>query len=236
MVAWSWAVAWDLEGRPDHEQSTLPHPSAHLVIDGGAAVVHGPTTGRFTRVLSGRGRVVGVRFRAGGLAAFGPTAAMTEFVDRTVPAADVVPRWDDELVAAVEREPDLDHAMATLADGLGPAAPPDGAVEADAIVDRIAADRSIRTVSELAASTGHHRRRIERLLAAHVGLGPKAMIRRYRLQEAAAAAQSGDRVEWATLAAELGYFDQAHLVGHFTEVIGCPPAAYARARLSDTPR
>ncbi|MEM9131320.1 MAG: helix-turn-helix transcriptional regulator [Actinomycetota bacterium] len=257
-VAWLWAVGWDLEGRPDHEQSTLPHPSAHVVVEDGAAVVHGPTSGRFTRVLSGRGRVVAARFRAGGLAAFGPPVVMAELVDRRVPATEVVPGWGEELVAAVDRIDDLDNlddldgAMARLAAGLeaglstrsgprGGSAPgshpasglrtavrPAGAPEADAIVDRIAEDRTIRSVGDVAAATGHHRRRVERLLAAHVGLGPKAVIRRYRLQDAAAAAQSGDRVDWAALAAELGYFDQAHLVRHFTEVIGCPPAAYAR--------
>ncbi len=240
-VAWMWAVAWDLEGRPPHEQSTVPHPSAHLVIEDGRAVVHGPTTGRFTRMLSGRGRVVAVRFRAGGLAAFvdhAPTSPTTgpepdvprlvDLVDRSVPAVEVVPRWDDALVAAVEAAHDLDDAMDRLAAGLGPASPAPGAAEAEAVVACIAQNRSIRTVEELAVACGHHRRRIERLLAVHVGLGPKAVIRRYRLQDAAAAAQSGRPVDWADLAAQLGYFDQAHLVRHFTEVIGSPPATYAR--------
>jgi AraC-like DNA-binding protein len=36
-------------------------------------------------------------------------------------------------------------------------------------------------------------------------------------------------VEWAHLAADLGYSDQAHLVRDFTQTVGVSPTAYARA-------
>ncbi|MFJ9752413.1 hypothetical protein ACIRVM_42525, partial [Streptomyces chartreusis] len=35
-------------------------------------------------------------------------------------------------------------------------------------------------------------------------------------------------VDWATLAADLGYADQAHLVRDFTATVGVPPTAYAQ--------
>jgi hypothetical protein len=53
-----------------------------------------------------------------------------------------------------------------------------------------------------------------------------AATRRYRLHEAIARAADGP-VDWATLAADLGYRDQAHLVRDFTATVG-PAAAYAR--------
>jgi AraC-like DNA-binding protein len=39
-------------------------------------------------------------------------------------------------------------------------------------------------------------------------------------------AEQGGRVDWAELAAVLGYADQAHLTRDFTAVIGVPPARY----------
>jgi AraC-like DNA-binding protein len=55
------------------------------------------------------------------------------------------------------------------------------------------------------------------------------VIRRYRLQEAIEQAAAGGPLDWATLAADLGYSDQAHLVREFTAVTGVSPAAYARS-------
>ncbi len=75
-------------------------------------------------------------------------------------------------------------------------------------------------------------RRLQRLFRDHVGAGPKWVIRRYRLHEAAARAADGPGVDPVGLAAALGYSDRAHLNRDFTGLVGCPPARYARAQLS----
>ena len=56
-------------------------------------------------------------------------------------------------------------------------------------------------------------------------------MRRARLHEAALRAEAGGpaSVNWAALAADLGYADQAHLARAFTAAIGVPPARYAAA-------
>ncbi|MFE1960614.1 DUF6597 domain-containing transcriptional factor [Streptomyces sp. NPDC059479] len=41
----------------------------------------------------------------------------------------------------------------------------------------------------------------------------------------------GRQVDWAELASELGYSDQAHLVRDFTATVGVPPTAYGRSGL-----
>ncbi|MEE9416621.1 MAG: helix-turn-helix transcriptional regulator [Acidimicrobiales bacterium] len=93
----------------------------------------------------------------------------------------------------------------------------------------IASDRSVCDLDQLRRATGHQPRWLQRIFAEYVGIGPKAIIRRYRLQEAADAALSGEPLDWAAKAAQLGYYDQAHLVREFTRVVGMAPAAYARA-------
>ncbi len=58
-------------------------------------------------------------------------------------------------------------------------------------------------------------------------MGPKWVILRYRIHEALERAESDPAVEWARLAADLGYSDQARLVRDFTATVGVPPTAFA---------
>jgi AraC-like DNA-binding protein len=94
---------------------------------------------------------------------------------------------------------------------------------------------SITRVDELAARLQTTTRRLQRLFADHVGLGPKWVINRYRIHEAAEiAAESAARgpdVDWAQLAIDLGYSDQSHLVRDFTAAVGVPPVRYTRQLL-----
>jgi AraC-like DNA-binding protein len=53
-------------------------------------------------------------------------------------------------------------------------------------------------------------------------------VQRFRLLDAAAAAHAGDRTDWAALADELGFADQAHLIRAFTAVVGTSPATYQK--------
>jgi AraC-like DNA-binding protein len=52
-------------------------------------------------------------------------------------------------------------------------------------------------------------------------------MRRARLHEAAERADRGEQVDWAALASDLGYADQAHLTRDFTATLGVPPTRYA---------
>jgi AraC-like DNA-binding protein len=56
------------------------------------------------------------------------------------------------------------------------------------------------------------------------------VINRFRVHEAAeraAGAGPGTPIDWAALAADLGYSDQSHLVRDFTRAVGTPPDRYA---------
>jgi AraC-like DNA-binding protein len=80
----------------------------------------------------------------------------------------------------------------------------------------------------LAAEAGMSLRSLQRLFAAYVGVGPKWVVQRFRILDAVAAAHSGEVTDWAALARELGFSDQAHLTRVFTQVVGTPPASYQR--------
>ena len=100
--------------------------------------------------------------------------------------------------------------------------------EIAALVEEAEHDRSMVRADALAERAGVSLRTLQREFATYVGIGPKWVLQRFRLLDAAAAARSGDAVDWAELATALGFSDQAHLVRRFTEVVGTPPATYAR--------
>ncbi|MEO8878249.1 MAG: helix-turn-helix domain-containing protein, partial [Polyangiaceae bacterium] len=101
--------------------------------------------------------------------------------------------------------------------------------EANRIVDLARQDVTIVRVADLAARVGKGTRSIERLLREHVGVSPKWIIRRFRVQEAAARLASGAAFDAAALAQELGYCDQAHFIHDFKSQVGRTPAQYARS-------
>jgi AraC-like DNA-binding protein len=72
-------------------------------------------------------------------------------------------------------------------------------------------------------------RSLHRMLADYVGMTSKWIVRRARVHIAAERVAHGEQVDWAQLAAELGYSDQAHLIRDFRRQIGHTPAAYARS-------
>lgn len=96
------------------------------------------------------------------------------------------------------------------------------------MVAQIAATPDLTRVDDLADRLGAGVRRLQRLFAEYVGVGPKWVIRRYRLHEVTERMASGGTIDWAGLAADLGYADQAHFTRDFTAMVGETPTAYAQ--------
>lgn len=229
-VEFYWNPRWDLRGCADHEQKVLAHPNVHLVWERPQPLVYGVQRDVFSRVLRGRGQVLGVKFRPGAFRPFagGPVA---DLADRTVAAADV---FGADVVPLGEEILALDDlaAMAALADRfllpLVPRAAADPQVARVAgLVERITASPRLFRVDQLAGELDMSVRQVQRLFAQYVGASPKFVLRRARLHEAAARADAGADIDWAALAADLGYADQAHLTRDFAASVGAPPARYA---------
>jgi len=237
-VDYYWIVRWDLRGQPPHEQTVLPHPNVHLVFEASGAGIFGVDRRLFTRTLSGLGLGFGVRFAAGGFRPFWQ-APISQLTDRVVPAARLFgPRAEKtrQAIMGSGAFDDDDGQMTGFAEALLTLVLPERdplAEQAAALVSRITDDPGLRRVDQLSAESGMTARSLQRLFADYVGVSPKWVMRRARLHEAAERADSGEPVDWAALASDLGYADQAHLTRDFTVTIGVPPTRYAAAPLFD---
>ena len=208
-----WMVEWDLGLGDEQTVETLPHPNVQLVFssEDGAALVHGVHTSKFSRQLAGRARVVGVKFRAGGFFPFlqAPVASLR---GKTIPAtrvfgADAV-RLHPVLTGESPEENRVERANAFFLRRV-PERDADGELAAK-LVETILNSPDTGSVKELSACTGLSARSLQRLFQQYVGASPKWVIRRYRLHELVERLNSGERRDWASVAAELGYFDQSH--------------------------
>jgi len=167
-----------------------------------------------------------------------------ELADLDVPAEAVLggvcAELRDRIRPAVgwpERFAVLDEILlrrAAAVDALDP-----GALRADAASPEVrwAWQRLLREggalrVSELAAGTGWSARHLTSRFRAEIGLTPKAAARVIRFDRARKLlvrnlADGAERAYLlADLAADCGYFDQAHLAREFRALAGCPPSQW----------
>jgi AraC-like DNA-binding protein len=229
LVEHFWYVRWDLRGQPPRQQATLPHPNFHLVVEQGEANIYGVQTGRFERCLEGRDFVFGIKFKAGAFQPFLGAPAST-LANRVVPSSTVFSSPGLDLVPRVSSGASVDD-MADAAQSFLLAhlpAPDPNVIRASTLVAAIAGDPGIPSVDRLASIAAIDKRALQRLFQKYVGIGPKWVIQRYRLHEAIARMHHHPRIDWAALAQELGYFDQAHFSRDFRALVGQAPGEYAR--------
>ncbi|WP_338697584.1 helix-turn-helix domain-containing protein [Streptomyces sp. Q6] len=226
-----WFIDWDLPA--PYASHIVPHPAVNLTFqrDEATEPAYGEFTGVFapgiyTRKLGGRGQVCGVKFRPGAFRPFAPDVPVAEWTGRVLPYEEVFPPTDPAAILSPADDQDRIDALDAYLLPLAPARPDPRAELARDLVARIRAERELRRVADLARATGLSVRALQRLFSAYVGVSPKWCVLRYRIHEALETAARRDDIDWAALAADLGYADQAHLVRDFTATVGVPPTAY----------
>lgn len=220
-----WVVRWDLEGLPPREQEVLPFPCVNVTFGHHRPGITGPMNERFIARLSGRGRTIGVKFTPAGFRALLPEGVDARaLVDRPRP---LDARFAD-LDRALAQNDDPDAFVARVTDFLRakhPGLDRDDR-ELNAIVERCRNDSELSRVAPLAASRERSVRALERLFRSRIGVSPKWVIRRFRVQEAALRLAGGATVDLAALAQSLGYFDQSHFSRDFRTQVGRTPSQY----------
>jgi transcriptional regulator GlxA family with amidase domain len=99
------------------------------------------------------------------------------------------------------------------------------------LLRRMAGEAELVRVEQLVQLSGISKRTLQRRFSAALGVSPKWMLARFRLQEAALAIEREPATDLTELALRLGWYDQAHLTNHFRRMLGETPGRYAaRAR------
>jgi AraC-like DNA-binding protein len=168
---------------------------------------------------------VGVRFWPGRALPFLGVPA-SELTDLRVQVADLWP--DHEAHLANLNSDDLTSVFARLTrileQRLARARPIDRTV--DAAVRAILRAGGNLSIAALAPALGVTRQHLARVFAQHVGIPPKSLARVARVRRALTKARVAATVNWASLAIDVGCYDQAHLASEVRELTGRTPSEW----------
>jgi AraC-like DNA-binding protein len=231
-----WVVEWDLKGHEPYVQEVLPHPCVHLTVEGDGSRVNGVMTKKFSYRLAGEGRVLGVRFKPGAFYPFWGSP-ISELTDASVGVGEAFGAEGEAFERAVLGA-ETDGEMVEVAEAFIRERLPEPDADADLagkIVGCMVADRELTGVDEVAERFGLGKRKLQRIFHRHVGVSPKWVILRARVHDVTDRLADGGAANWAELALDLGYFDQAHFVRDFKALVGVAPATYAKRIRSNPP-
>ncbi|MBV8671927.1 MAG: AraC family transcriptional regulator [Acidobacteriaceae bacterium] len=198
----------------------------------GFAVLSGPRSRPFVIDTAQEDRVFGIEFQPGGSFPFFrvPTS---EFSDSEVSLECLWRSSVNEIRERLLGAPDLDSMFSA----------------AESILIRLAVrpfelhpgvafalhhfcSRPQTTVSSVRDRLGLSHRRFIQLFENQVGLTPKSFSRVQRFQRVLHKVHGAPSIDWAGVALDCGYYDQAHFIHDFQEFSGFTPTVYA-ARVTE---
>lgn len=233
LVGWFWIPEWDIGPGRSSRQDVVSYPALNLVVEGSAVSLSGATTRAFHRDLRGRGWAVGALLRPAAVAALVEEPASLVDTEIAVDAPELAQAVTAAMSSgAGHRERAVAAFARWLRERVG--SPDEGARQANALVEVLMGEGAALTPEEAATRLAVSVRTLQRLTHRHIGLSPAAMIRRRRLQEAAQLIRDQSDTDLATIAAELGYADHAHLTRDFRTVLGMAPRTYRSEAAADS--
>jgi len=177
--------------------------------------------------------VAGVAFRPGGTAAFLRTPAdemrdadtTLEMIWGRQPTTDL----REQLLERSDPETQLDAIECVLMEKLQATRAHPAIAYALAAFNRVPLTTNIAAVTN---ALGLSPKRFIERFKAQVGVSPKRYCRIRRFQQAVAQAHRGPVLDWAQVALDCGYYDQAHFIHDFRAFSGLTPTGYQACRTS----
>lgn len=244
-----WHVTWDLTEHEPHTQKNLPQPNVHITFEARKIIFYGPVKHAFTRTLSSKGNIFGIKFSAGG---FVPVLeqAMSEFVDTQIGIQNLFNERINGDTFSISEENNIEKKIelaekfleklffsdlsTTSTSRLKKHA--EAIVKTKKVIALIEATPSITKVSQLCNMTKINSRQLQRLFQTYVGMSPKWLIRKYRMYEILIRLEQSDnhQIDWQQIVLDLEYVDQPHFINDFKSFVDDTPQEYLRRNTNET--
>jgi AraC-like DNA-binding protein len=218
----------------------LKKPTASYYLDDRVLTVRvpllaGPYSISFHMDPSESTEVIGVLFRPGAGRMLFPVAAH-ELHNNDVALSEIFPveadRLLNEVCSAAGEDAQFLVIEQYLSRKLKDAAPLHPAVSY--AIERLSSEHAaLRSIRKIQLDTGFSHTRFIQLFREQVGMTPKLFGRVRRFHALLGRINKGLPVNWADLAADCGYFDQAHLIHDFHLFAGVTPLEYSKRAMLD---
>src|SRR6185503_2567293 len=233
-------VTGPLKAEPIQAEPILPDGCVELILNFGAHFEEFMTNGHKERqpnnivvgqmtrpvVISPTGSVqlLGIRFHPGGTFPFF-RVPMEELTNRVTALGEVTAEFERDLIARVDAAPSSSQRTAAVERLLSERVR-NSKYESwvPELATRIVQCGGRVSMDALATAAGVSGRQLERRFLRDVGIGPKSLCRILRFQQVFQAFQQ-KTFSWAAVAADCGYYDQAHLIRDFQQFAGQTPAS-----------
>lgn len=201
------------------------NPDRHQSL--GHAVLSGPRSEPFVIDTLQQDRVFGIQFRAGGTFPFFRIPS-SEVLNCDVPLDSI---WNSESELFREKlleAKDIPAMFAAAEDALlrQMVRPLELHPAVEFATRRFSTNPHRASVAGVLETIGLSHRRFSQVFQDQTGLPPKAFCRVRRFQRVLRYIQSGRGIEWAQIALDCGYYDQAHFIHDFQSFSGFTPANY----------
>jgi AraC-like DNA-binding protein len=193
----------------------------------GDVTVAGPRTRALFKNATGVTRVIVLRFKPGWSAPLLGVAA-NALTDQIVPLEDIWGRSGVDLCLELLQARSLPDVTDRLTHALALRTrqtfePASGRLARRAVRLIEGGEARVESIAEQLGVTARH---LRRAFQESVGIGPKEFARTVRLQHAVR--RAGTSTDWARIATDSGYYDQAHLIADFRQLVGLTPGAYLK--------
>lgn len=221
-----WHVEWNLSKTDVHHQQNIPDPCVNMVFQENLQEVIGVISKRYSTTLKGKGSIFGIKFRAGAFSLFSDIK-QSQLRDKSLPLTDI---FGDEILPLINKvgnakdikskvsacEIFLERRKASSSRSL---------TRLTNLIEEIENNPSVTKVCQLSERFDYPERNLQRLFKQMIGISPKWVIKKYRIQEVLSQFEDGN-FNWQDLLETLGYFDQSHFNKDFKDFIGLTPKEY----------
>lgn len=205
----------------------LDNPSNSRLLDG--PVLCGVHMQPFLIDHRQPGRVLGIHFKPGGAAGL-----LTRGIDATknlqIALEDLAPSFAHRLTAVIdERHGSPYQLMTAIASLLTSLLCKNRHPIVEQAIRQIS-DRPSIDIAGLVMQSGFSHRRFNQLFRGEVGLTAKQFARLMRFQQTLGGVPQSGSLDWAGLASDYGYYDQAHLIHDFQQFSAMTPTEFLARR------
>lgn len=154
--------------------------------------------------------------------------------DHALPLDDIMERKPEELIPTLWKTPTVRKRIQILERwlrNLDPKSMHDSKLVSDFIINQLNQKPGL-IVKQLTAKTGFTRKHLVQHFKEEAGLTIKKYQKIYRLYRVLKEINHTERISWARLAFQFGFYDQSHFIRDFKQYTGFTPSDYLKQELS----